>query len=610
MIGTVVGNYKILQQIGEGGMGSVFKGVDVMLDREVAIKSLRPELARKPDLLARFRSEAVTLAKLNHPNIATLFSFFRSGDDFYMVMEFVDGPTLDDIIRDARVMTPERAVPLFCQALEGIDHAHNMGILHRDIKSANIMVSSQDVVKVTDFGIARVLGEAGMTRQGAVVGTIEYMSPERIQGREIDRRSDIYALGVVLYEMLTGRGLFSTTSEYELMRAHVEQPPPAPRELQPGIPQAVEAVIMRSLAKKPEYRIPTAAEFQQALWAALRPADVPATRSGHTPVPAPQQPPRPKQTVLYEEPEPAASAPAPPPPAPPPAVPETRFVPEATPPVEPPPPRSPPVIEKTPEPAAAVAPPPEPPAPVEQEPKVEVRSVTDVSDGRPIPSSLAETIAAPPVLPPKEAERETTATPPPPAATPRPPADPAGEQTAPDKAALPVIAAPTLGMIDAESDDSRWKLYAGVAAAILVLAGLGWALMSGGAEPSAPAVISDTPGPPPEVSDGPDATPPAPDAAGAGTSPAVARPSIPLGGSKVAGRPPPRDRPGLREGSPPSGERPPSQVAGGPPKKAPPEPPTIEPAKPPQAVSPEEVAAAAKRARERLRQQAIKALEK
>ena len=127
MIGSVVGNYKILEKNGEGGMGSVFKGVDVMLDRAVAIKSLRPELARKPDLLARFRSEAVTLAKLNHPNIATLFSFFRSGDDFYMVMEFVDGPTLDDVIRDSKAMPAVHAVPLFCQALEGIEHVHNMG---------------------------------------------------------------------------------------------------------------------------------------------------------------------------------------------------------------------------------------------------------------------------------------------------------------------------------------------------------------------------------------------------------------------------------------------------------------------------------------------------
>ncbi len=392
------------------------------------------------------------------------------------------------------------------------------------------------------------------------------------------------------------------------MRAQVEQPPP-PREFQPGIPPAVEAVIMRSLAKKPEYRVSTAAEFQQALWKALRPADVPTTRSHHTPVPAPQQPLRPKETVLYEEPEPAASALAPPPPA----APETRFVAEAAPHVEAPPSSPPRVVAKPPEPSEPATRPPEPPAPLGQEPKVDVRPANDATDRPPIQSALAETMPMPPVLAPNEAERETTATPP-------LPADSAREQTAPDKTASPMIAAPTLATIDAESDGSRWKLYAGVAAAILVLGGLGWALMSGGTEPYSTPVISDTPGPPPEVSDGSGATAPEPDTTGAETSPAVSRPSIPRGDSTVEGRPPPKDRPGLGAGSPPSEERPPpeltirertpSQVAGGPPKEAPPEPPKIEPAKPPQALSPEEVAAAAARARERRRQQAIKALEK
>ena len=572
MIGSVVGNYKIIEKIGEGGMGSVFKGVDVMLDREVAIKSLRPELARKPDLLARFRSEAVTLAKLNHPNIATLFSFFRSGDDFYMVMEFVDGPTLDDIIRDSKAMATARAVPLFCQALEGIEHAHNMGILHRDIKPANIMVSSQDVVKVTDFGIARVLGEAGMTRQGAVVGTIEYMSPERIQGQEIDRRSDIYALGVVLYEMLTGRGLFSATSEYDLMRAQVEQPPAPPREYEPGIPEAVEAVIMRSLAKKPQYRIPTAAEFQQALWAAIEPQGVAARGSRFTPVPPPRETPRLKETVVYERPEPAVSTPAPPP-----LAPRTRFVAEAGPPLDAPSP-SPPVPSEQPSaPAAAVKPPSKPPAPV---------------------------------APTHEAT----------AAAPRPPAAASGERAVPQQAASPVIAAPTLGSIGTAEDDSRWKLYAGLAATIVLVFLLAWALMPGANEPEVPPVASDTPEVPGAV---PDTPQPAAagvggaDAGGSGSSPVAARPSIPQGTGKQGTIP--RGTPAIGAGKSPGGEvgrqspprrkRPPAKVAAVPPKKAPPAPP-IKQAPPPQALSPEEVAAAAERARQRLREQALKALEK
>src|SRR5499427_9767867 len=214
MIGNLIGNnYKITEKIGEGGMGSVYKGVDVMLEREVAIKVLRPELARQPDIVERFRSEAVTLAKLNHPNIATLFSFLRQGEDFFMVMEFVRGQTLDNLIRRSGAMPCDRAIGLFCQALEGIDHAHRMGIVHRDIKPANMMLTENGTLKVMDFGIARVLGTSRMTRQGNIVGTIEYMSPEAIQGQEVDLRTDIYSLGILLYELLTGRLPFDSDTE-------------------------------------------------------------------------------------------------------------------------------------------------------------------------------------------------------------------------------------------------------------------------------------------------------------------------------------------------------------------------------------------------------------
>ncbi len=141
MIGQIVGNYKIEKKLGEGGMGAVYKGVDTMLEREVAIKALRPELASQPQVVERFRSEAVTLAKLNHPNIATLYSFFRHDEDFFMVLEFVRGQTLDNLIGQGDTMECARALPLFCQALDGIDHAHRSGIIHRDIKPANFIVS-------------------------------------------------------------------------------------------------------------------------------------------------------------------------------------------------------------------------------------------------------------------------------------------------------------------------------------------------------------------------------------------------------------------------------------------------------------------------------------
>ena len=268
MIGNVVGSYKIAAKIGEGGMGAVFKGIDLMLEREVAIKMLRPELASQPNVVERFRSEAVTLAKLNHPNVATLFSFLRQGEDFFMVMEFVRGETLESLIRKSGAMPCDRAISLFCQALEGIDHAHKMGIVHRDIKPANMMLTETGTLKVMDFGIARVLGTSRMTRQGNIVGTIEYMSPEQVRGQETDARSDIYSLGILLYEMLTGRVPFSSDSEYDLMQMQIETAPQPPRVFSAQIPVVVEQAIMRALAKKAEARFQGAADFRNALLAA------------------------------------------------------------------------------------------------------------------------------------------------------------------------------------------------------------------------------------------------------------------------------------------------------------------------------------------------------
>lgn len=265
MIGQLVGNYKIEEKLGEGGMGAVYKGVDTMLDREVAIKALRPELASQDSVVERFRTEAVTLAKLNHPNIATLYSMFRQGEELYMVLEFVRGETLDSILTKRGALPAEEAIPVFCQVLDGIDHAHELGIVHRDIKPANMMLTEKGTLKVLDFGIARLLGSARMTRAGNIIGTLEYMAPEQVRGEETDGRSDLYALGMMLYEVLTGKLPFDTDNEFELMKSQTEMTPTPPREINPAIPEDVEAAIMKAIQKNPDDRFQTGGEFREVL---------------------------------------------------------------------------------------------------------------------------------------------------------------------------------------------------------------------------------------------------------------------------------------------------------------------------------------------------------
>ena len=265
MIGATVAGYRILEKLGEGGMGVVYKAVDTSLDRVVAIKVLGGELARNPELEQRFRAEAKAQASLNHVNLATLYAFLVKDGSAWMVMEYIEGETFAGMIERRGPIPAQEAVPLFRQALLGLGYAHRMGIVHRDIKPGNIMVNRQGIVKVMDFGIAKVLGNRGMTRTGTQMGTAWYMAPEQVTNKGVDIRSDIYALGITLYEMLSGHVPFESDSDYQVMTDHVNTPPPPPTQFYPYIPQGVVNAVLKALAKDPGARFQTTEEFGAAL---------------------------------------------------------------------------------------------------------------------------------------------------------------------------------------------------------------------------------------------------------------------------------------------------------------------------------------------------------
>ncbi|MQY05154.1 Stk1 family PASTA domain-containing Ser/Thr kinase [Actinomadura macrotermitis] len=290
------GRYELDAVIGRGGMAEVYRARDRRLDRIVAIKTLRSDLARDPIFQERFRREAQSAASLNHPSVIAVYD---TGEDMigdnsipYIVMEYVDGSTLRDLLRENRALLPEKALEITDGILRALDYSHRGGIVHRDIKPANVMLTRGHEVKVMDFGIARAMHDAAstMTQTAQVIGTAQYLSPEQARGERVDARSDIYSTGCVLYELLTGRPPFTGDSPVAIAYQHVREEPVPPSQVDPDIPQWADAMVLKAMAKDPAHRYQSANEFRQEIQRVLHGQPVSSTAASTMLMGGQQQP--------------------------------------------------------------------------------------------------------------------------------------------------------------------------------------------------------------------------------------------------------------------------------------------------------------------------------
>jgi len=271
MIGKLLNNrYKIKEKKGSGGMALVFKAQDILLDREVAIKMLRPEFVSDEDFINKFRQEAKSVARITHPNVVSIYDIVEGEDSLYLVMEYIRGENLKSIIKKRGRLTLVKALDIANQITAGVEVAHKNNIIHCDIKPHNILITENNKVKVTDFGIARAVSTSTMTITDTVMGSAHYFSPEQAQGKEINTYSDIYSIGVVLYEMITGEVPFKGESPISVALKHIQNEPKELKEVLPSIPEKVNELIMKTLAKDPEKRHDNATDLREEIVETLK----------------------------------------------------------------------------------------------------------------------------------------------------------------------------------------------------------------------------------------------------------------------------------------------------------------------------------------------------